>query len=483
MLTDLNFLKVGQCFPPTDELDRLNKYEKNRLIFEGDHEQVYKQSFERIARVIGNFDKVVSYSVIANYQKLISLKIADFLLGESPKILCGTDGSIQQTSIESIKENSDLINTLYTSAIDISRYGDSVLNVYKDNDKGVIDITQPSFYFKVVDGKNIKKTLYHVLAHTYSVTSTESSFFGAIKDEKTTKYLYVQIHSKGFYEESTLILNEQNIISGVHEKVKRIDTGLNDFAIVPIHNLLTSDRVYGIDDYTDLDSIISEIEVRISQISKILDKHAEPSMQGPETALQYNEATKTWELKTGNYFPKTSDDSDVSYITWDAQLSANFEIIEKLINMLSTLSEMGSAIFDNEAKQGIASGTALRRMMISPLAKTNRIRMRFDSSVKKAIKLCSQLGGEGVANLSKETINIYWNDGLPSDEKEQAEIFAIRTGNKATISQYSAIQRQDSLNDEDTQSELDAILEDEKQANPLSNMNFDYGSDSSANNE
>ena len=51
---------------------------------------------------------------------------------------------------------------------------------------------------------------------------------------------------------------------------------------------LTSDRVYGIDDYTDLDSIVSEIEVRISQISKILDKHAEPSMQGPETALQLN---------------------------------------------------------------------------------------------------------------------------------------------------------------------------------------------------
>ena len=89
-------------------------------------------------------------------------------------------------------------------------------------------------------------------------------------------------------------------------------------------------------------------------------------------------------------------------------------------------------------------------MMISPLAKTNRIRMRFDSSIKKAIKLCSQLGGEGITNLSKEAINIFWNDGLPSDELEEANIMAIRTGNKATISQYSAIQRQDNLNDEDT---------------------------------
>ena len=208
------------------------------LYLKVNHEQVYKDSFERIARVVGNFDKVVSYSVIANYQKLISLKIADFLLGEPPKILCGEDKSTQQNSIEKIKENSDLVNTLYTSAIDISRYGDSVLNVYKDNDKGVIDITQPSFYFKVVDAKNIKKTLYHVLAHTYSITGTESSFFGTIQEEKTTKYLYVQIHSKGFYEESTLILNKQGIIESVSEDVKKIDTGLDDFAIVPIHNLL-----------------------------------------------------------------------------------------------------------------------------------------------------------------------------------------------------------------------------------------------------
>ena len=55
--------------------------------------------------------------------------------------------------------------------------------------------------------------------------------------------------------------------------------------------MLTSDRVYGIDDYSDLDSIISELEVRISQISKILDKHAEPSVQGPSSALVRNPHT------------------------------------------------------------------------------------------------------------------------------------------------------------------------------------------------
>lgn len=480
MLTSLEFLKVGQPWPPPGEEKRLEKYMRHKRIFEGEHEEVYKESFKRITRVIGNFENVVSYHVIANFQKLISLKIADFLLGEPPKITCGDDDSKEQTCLDNISENSDLINTCYASAIDLSRYGDSILNVYKDEEgKGVIDITQPSFYFKVVEPRNIRKIKHHVLAHTYKVLKPNSSFFGRNKQEYD-HYLYVEIHSKGFYETITYKLNDnEDTIGKVHEELKKVNTGLDDFAIVPIHNLLTSDRVYGIDDYSDLDSIISELEVRISQISKILDKHAEPSVQGPSSALVRNPHTGEWQLKMGNYFPRdTVEDPPVEYITWDAQLEANFKIIEKLINILSVVSEMGSAIFDNEAKAGqIASGTALRRMMISPLAKTNRVRMRFDAGIKKAIKLCSQLGGDGIIDLSKEKINIFWNDGLPGDPKEEAEVMAIRTGNKSTISQYSAIQRLDGLSDEDTAKEIEAIKQDEVNNNPLSNMNFDYGNE------
>ena len=60
---------------------------------------------------------------------------------------------------------------------------------------------------------------------------------------------------------------------------------------------------------------------------------------------------------------------------------------------------------------------------------------------------------------------------------------AIRTGNKSTLSQWSAIQRLDNLSDEDTQKELEAILKDEKDNNPLSNMNFDYGKTEEVDNE
>lgn len=471
MLTSLDFLKINQQFPPASEVHRLEKYHKNKLIFENQHERVYEESFKRISRVIGNFQDIVSYVVVANFQKLMSVKIADFMFGEEPIISCGDDDSKEQIAVDAIKENSELMNTCYSLAIDLSRYGDAVFNIYKDDEgKGIIDITQPSFYFKVVDPQNIKKVKYHILAHKYKVEKEYNSF---TRKQNYEEFLYVEIHTKGYIDKYTYKLKGDSIYK-VEDKELGIPTGLDDFAIIPVHNLLTSDRIYGIDDYSDVDSIISEIEVRLSQISKILDKHAEPSMQGPSSALEYDTSTRSYKLKVGNYFSRDStEDPAVEYITWNAQLEANFKQVEKLINILAVISEMGSAIFDFDNKLGTAaSGTALKRMLISPLAKTKRVRNNVDIALKKAIKLCSQLGGENIVDLSKEKINIFWQDGLPNDDLEEANIMNIRTGGKATISQYSAIKRLDNLTDEDAQSELDAIQVEESVSNPMNSLNM-----------
>lgn len=463
MLTDLSFLNTGNIWPPQSERDRLTQYDVNRRIFEGDHANIYAEQFKRIQRVIGNFNDVVSYCVITNYQKLISLKTADLLLGEPPKITAGEDGSNEQKTIDNIISNSDLINTAFQIAIDVSRYGDGLFNIYKDADTGAgkIDVTQPALWFPVVSPDNVKKVQYHVLAWTYT--------------QGKNKYLKCRIHSKGSYEERIYLMKDSEIKELISSNV--IKTGLLDFAVIQVSNLMTSDRAYGLDDYQDLDSIISEIEVRVSQIAKVLDKHAEPSVTGPSTCLQQDPNTGEWHLKMGDFFPRDSnDDAEVKYITWDAQMDANFKMIDKLINILYTISEMGSAIF-GDMKQGkdtssVPSGTALRRLMISPLAKVNRIRMRFDPALKKAIKLCSQLGGEGITDLSKVPISITWQDGLPQDPKEMSDIMAVRTGNKPTISQFKAIQQLDNLSDSDTQEEIDRIDEDEAKANPLKPQPF-----------
>ena len=128
--------------------------------------------------------------------------------------------------------------------------------VRRDEDnKGVVDITRPDVWYPVVDGANIRKVLYHVLATQYISNGRD--------------YIRVEIHDKGVVEIRDYLLKDGNKIGALIGTPRREQTGLPDFAIVPVHNLLPSDRVFGIDDYVDIQSLVCEVEVRLAQIAKV----------------------------------------------------------------------------------------------------------------------------------------------------------------------------------------------------------------------
>lgn len=467
MLTDLSFLNKGSQWTPPSERERINKYIYHQKLFSGKHDEVYKEQFKRIERVINNFGEVVSYPVIINYQKLITLKLIDLLLGEEPEISVGESNSPEQIALSTIKERSDLINTAYMVAIDISRYGDGLFYIYGDNEGGKIGFTQPQFWYPVVNPINTQEILQHVIAYTQTATNDN-------------KKLIVHIHNKGSIE-----YREYRLITGLTDIIGELivsntfTTGLDDFAVIQVSNVKTTDSIYGYDDYTDIDSIVSEILVRVAQISRILDKHSSPSVQGASSCLEKDPVSGEWKLKMGNFFPRDSkDDPDISYITWDGQLQAAFQELEELKNMLYLTSETGSTLLGETDKAGqAASGTALRLKMSSPLAKVKRLRMRFDGALKKAIYLCSQLSGKGIINLSEYSINITWQDGIQDDPLEEAQITSILTQNKAVMSQFTAIKKVQDLDEESAEQELERIREEEVINNPLSGTNlFSSGS-------
>ena len=452
ILTDLSFLEKGKPFPPAAEFDRLERYKNNRLLFEDEHAEVYKEQFKRIERVIGNFNDIVSYGVVFNYQKLMSLKIADFVFGTPPDITVSDDK--KQAVIEKIIFDTDFFNKLYMSVIDISRYGDSILQVSEKNNKARLDVTSPKYWFPVVNNDNIKEFMYHVFAWKYIIDS-----------EKKKYGLAVQIHKPDepdFCEIQRYEYNGGNIGSKIVDTEKnQLEKTFGVCPIFTISNTPTSDSCFGIDDYASVDSIISELIIRVSQVCKVLDKFSSPSMSGPQSAMQFNQQSGQWELRMGDFFARTSsDDPEPKMITWDANMEANFKVIELLTNQLYTISEMGSAVFGDlsHSTGTVASGTALRRLMISPLAKARRISRQYDTTIKNIISLCAKIYGE---NIEPTEISIKWHDGLPSDPKEEAEIMNIRTGSKATLSRYTAIRRMDNLSDSDTDAEMKLIEADE----------------------
>lgn len=451
MLTDLKFLEVGQPFPPTSEIERINNYHDYKKLFEGKHSDVYKYQFQRIKRINNGYTDIVSYDIILNYHQLITKKTADLLVGEPPRIT--VQDKNKQKILDEIMSKNDIINLMYIVAMDVSRYGVGLFYIYKEANKGVIDVTQPAIWFPVVSERNVRKIQYHVLCIPV-VTNEER---GEIE-------LFCEIHERGKYTIKHFLVKNGVIVKEFNDK-KVIETGLDDFAVIPVVNLMTSDNIFGISDYEAIDTLVSELEVRFSQISKILDKHAEPSMQGPSSALTYDKKTGTYSLKTGNYFIVEGTDGKVSYLTWDAQLNANFEYIKELQNALYTLSEMGGTLLgDKENVSGNISGIAYKLKMETALQKVSRIRNSMDTAIRKAISACAKLNGY---NIDENELIIEWKDGLVDDEKEQAEIMRIKNGNKPVISHVTSIMLANDMTREEAEEEYQRILQEEMEANPL----------------
>lgn len=441
ILTSLNFLTIGQPWPPEGERKRIQKYRENCLLFEGRHELVYKD-WTRLLRE----DVKATLELILNWHKRLSLLWADLLLSEPPRIMGGDLGSAEQLAVERLVEDNSLLNTSYEVVLDISRAGTGLFKVRYDG-RGIIEALPPTLWFPVVSPTNIREVVAHVLAWRYS----EKVGY------KEVQFLRAEIHERGKITTRVYRLADDGQIKALLEENEEA-TGVDQFLIVPIHNVLTTDRVTGIDDYSDLDTIIQEIEVRIAQISRILDKHSDPNMHGPETALSYDVTGESSFLSGGKYFPVGPGESIPGYVTWDGQLSAAFQQIDVLMEQLYFLSETSPAAF-GQLKSGLAeSGSALRRLMMAPLLKTSRLRMRLDPGLREALWLASLLEkAQGMPNaVVLEDISILWQDGLPKDEPEETQTESTRYTAGLT-SLESALKRMFGLEGEALEEELARI--------------------------
>ena len=83
--------------------------------------------------------------------------------------------------------------------------------------------------------------------------------------------------------------------------------------------------------------------------------------------------------------------------------------------------------------------------------------MFWEGNPDEMIKIAYKLETKGDID-----VKVKYNIGLPRDEKEEAQIAQIRTGNKATQSVSTSIKRQDGLTEEQTEEEIVKIDADQK---------------------
>jgi hypothetical protein len=246
-----------------------------------------------------------------------------------------------------------------------------------------------------------------------------------------------------------------------------VATGLPHLPVFHIPYKALDDEWQGVGGLEKLESVFAAINDRLVQIDYILWKHADPTAYGPE--LDGSDQVRFG----GKYIPVSREDVTPGYMVWQAQLDAAFKELDLLLGIVYQMSETPQWLFGTttaEDKGGSGTshtdGVAIKARFMPILSKVKRIRTHFDKAIRDALWTCMLFDKE-FGDFKGEPIypKVHWKDGIPRDEKELAEIMAIRTGGKSTIDVQSAIKKLDEVDDEKARKVISEIDSDETRVN------------------
>lgn len=409
----MSYFEKGDRWPPTrEDQERIEKYEKNEKLFKSQHEEVFK----KLQQELDPEEKGMTY-LVANYCGLLSRLSADMLFGEHPKIKAENDDTNQ--AIEDMVDKNNLYTSLYESALGNSYRGDACLKVrygkrskYKEELEPIISLHNPSLFFVDQSPDDIRQVDRQIVGWIIDM------------EDKSGDRLRLEVHEPGkiynyLYRISGGVIQfEEDIKELYPDKDEEQDTGIDEFLIQHIPNWRTDTDFWGISDYIDIKSLQDEANNRLSQIARVLDKHADPKMKGPAEALDRENKIQ---VSGSRYFPFSEESVEPNYFTWEAKLEAAFKEVDYMLKMMFLVTETSPDAFGLSENNMAESGRALKYRLMRLLAKISRKKRYYDDGIKKALYTAQLLGAQN-SNYTVEIPTINWRDGLPDDEVETAEI-------------------------------------------------------------
>lgn len=468
----------GQPYPHPNHASRIERYKDNKKLFMGDHLGVFSKYQSKLT---ANHKDLLYVSI--NLASIISKKSADLLFGESLQVNAGNgDTSKEQEALNRLTTNNDMSIKNYESALANSYRGDSFYKIRLGQEFGgdlppeideprvIIDHQNAEYVFpETMVGDANKIRVYHI-AVPEQISESED-----ILDTKWILHLESHYAGKVEYSKFRLFPTDLSVKGEITkwrigyefpEERQAYATGVSMPLVVHVPNYSLDDGWFGIDDITEHRSILDEINNRISQISDILDKHADAPIAVPVGTLREDEAGNVlYNVAQEKVFEISGKDDVIpQYITnANPLVDQAFKELEMLVDLLLTVSEIPSvALGRNDSGTSGASGLSVMWRMNSLLSKVNRKRQYYEKGLKQVYVIAQQLeNAVGIDSYNVSMPHLKFKTGLPTDDMEQANIMAIRTGGKATISQKSAMQHLDDLTDDMVEAELERMEEEE----------------------
>ncbi|ASN68089.1 hypothetical protein 8F11_54 [uncultured Caudovirales phage] len=464
--------KPGEQFPPANAIERISKYRRMKKLYDGKQAEIYERA-TALLKDTPHAAQLQKLYIAVNIADIICTKPSDLLVGESPIFDSGiADDTPQQFAINSYVEENDLVKLIHESALANGYRGDSWVKErwgYRQDysaltSRGlpipgeaemepIIEHVAADCVFPITSDGNVKKFKSVVIASVEWVISRN--------DE--TPYLNVEHQLPGYIinERYKLTQYEGGVdssygypvqIFNIAEKVGEseiITTGVPHLLVHHIPYKSTDDQWEGKGTLEALETILIAINDRLAQIDYVLWKHVDPTAYGPKVGGSNARLA-------GTYIEISKDDATPGYMTWNSEITGAFKELETLIGMAFQIAETPQWLFGTVLGDQNAGGTgtshtdvaAIRARFLPILSKVARIRTHYDRALRDALYNCQLLDiAHGDADFEAVYPIIHWQDGLPRSEKEQAEIMAIRTGNKPTLDVATAIKRMDGVDD------------------------------------
>lgn len=455
--------KPGDPWPPEGHTKRLEDYARYRQLFRGRHDEV----FARVQAWLDKTpDKTLVY-IVANFPKLISLICADLLFGEEPVFRVGDEGTPEQETLNAIIINNSLRTLNYEMAVSASWRGDVVFKAryglrhsYSEGPEPIIEQVPPSYFFPDVDPDNVKDMRAAVVA------------WEKRQDDRT--YLRKEIHLPGRIRNELWLMDGSvlkrqvplNTLDEYRELPEEQETGYPGILVEHCPNWRLDDDFWGISDYDDIESLVDELNNRISRISRVLDKHENPKLILPPGMMEYDPATKRYYIRKEALDVVEVDAEQGAnlprYLVWDAQLEAAFKQIDKLVEIAFLVSETSPDAFGMGRQGQAESGRALKFRLLRTLGKVNRKRLYLDEALKNVLYAAQVLDvTHGGKDYKPKDVHIEWKDGLPQDDLEAAQVEQTRI-TSGTTSVESAVRRLDGLSGQALKDELARIRADKQ---------------------
>lgn len=233
-----------------------------------------------------------------------------------------------------------------------------------------------------------------------------------------------------------------NVMSREHRRLKGLTIGA-DIMAGTLHDAPNMDAVvavrgdehdfYGTSDYLNAAQFVEEIHRRESQTSKALDRHANPHLAVPESAMSVGEDGRMHIDQDGMVIP-VPDTATVApqYIVWDAKFESQQHAINRAFQAILRGSRIAPilAMPDMKVPQ-LASGAALRRLAIPTVARIKELRANLEDGMRAAIRGAVSLlanAGQPAVMVDVERLEFDWPPALSSADDD---IMAEANGNQA----------------------------------------------------